>query len=218
MTIWYTSDLHLNHARLCEIKFRDFDNEVAMNYKILENICALVKPDDILYILGDLCMSNTVNDAFAAEWLTEIKKRCNCRIYVVKGNHDKSKSLDALKKAKIIEKWASWFIVNDDIDGVEFKVACFHHPVIDYHTGKEADACFHGHSHGMLQIYHPPDLFDVGLDAHDFKPVTAKQLIENRYPVSYAIDFYKRDVYKYQQAYRSFIRQYATATGYCKEI
>jgi calcineurin-like phosphoesterase family protein len=205
MTKYYTADLHLNHARLTDIKFRNFDDEVAMNAKILENINATVGKDDILYILGDLCMSNEVNDAYVSEWLKAI--RCN-NIIIIMGNHDKASRLRILKEKKIIANWHYSKIINDTAFGLDFCIALFHHPVIDYHSGKEAATCFHGHSHGYLK-QHPPDLFDVGVDVWDFKPVTAEQVLSRYFgdhpnPYIGYMDTFK----KYQTEYKQFLENF----------
>ena len=204
MTNWYTSDLHLNHVRLIESKFRNFDDEVAMNCKILENINTVVQPDDHLYILGDLSMSNQENDIYTEEWLKQI--RCKT-IIVIQGNHDRAKILDRLKEHKVITNWHPWLIIKDNAFHFEFNVAMFHHPVMDYHSSKEAVMCLHGHSHGTFK-YPPVDLFDVGLDVWNFKPVTVEQVLSRYYGHHVNPFLGYRDTYlAWSEAYKEFWRK-----------
>ena len=201
MTNFYTSDLHLNHVRLIESKFRGFVDETYMNFKILDNINKRVKRSDTLFILGDLCMTNKLNDAYLEMWLKEIE--CY-NIVVIRGNHDNVNTLQRLKDEHIIRNWHQFKTVKDTAFGIECNLALFHHPVIDYHTSQHCCACLHGHSHGMLKNA-PPDLFDVGLDVFDFKPVTFEEILAKYYghhpnPYIGYIDY----VRQWKTAYKEF--------------
>ena len=54
--IWFTSDFHLGHFNIIRYCKRPFADTREMNAAILERLNALVKPDDVLYFLGDFCM------------------------------------------------------------------------------------------------------------------------------------------------------------------
>lgn len=179
MTNYYTADLHLNHERLIQNSFRSsFDSIEQLNDTILSNINDTVRTSDSLYILGDLTLSSKRNDAFLIEWLSKI----NCfNIFVVQGNHDNQSLLQYLKDNKIISNYYPWKVVHDRAFNIDINVMCHHYPVLDYHCPASASICLHGHSHGQCAGAHPPDLFDVGVDSNNFKPVTIEQLLSNYY-------------------------------------
>lgn len=205
MTTYYTSDLHLFHTNLIDSKFRDFDNDVDMNCRIIENINSKVKADDKLYILGDVVMSGKLREQMTTFWL----KKINCKdIIVIAGNHDRAKALDAWKSQHVITNWHPWKVVKDTAFGVDVNIALFHHPVIDFHSNQNASICLHGHSHGMLP-YKLPFLFDVGLDVFDFKPVTLEEILSKYYgyhpnPYIECIDQTKKFMNKFDAFMKDF--------------
>jgi calcineurin-like phosphoesterase family protein len=79
---WVCSDLHLNHNKEFLYVKRGFNNIEEHNETVLNNINTLVKPDDILFSLGDFCLT-TPEDKFE-----ELISRINCKnIYLIWGNH-----------------------------------------------------------------------------------------------------------------------------------
>jgi calcineurin-like phosphoesterase family protein len=79
---WITSDLHLNHNKDFLYKKRGFNNIEEHNETILNNINALVQPDDILFSLGDFCLTTP------EEKFEELINKINCKnIYLIWGNH-----------------------------------------------------------------------------------------------------------------------------------
>ena len=58
MQIWLTSDTHFSHRQPFLYEPRGFLSVNEMNQKIVEYWNSVVKEDDIVYHLGDLCLSN----------------------------------------------------------------------------------------------------------------------------------------------------------------
>lgn len=97
MNIWFTSDTHYNHKNICRgtsqwnldeeqgsnhQKTRDFNTLEEMNTTIVNEINKYVKPNDILYHLGDWSFGGI-------ESIWEFRKQINCQnIHLVLGNHD----------------------------------------------------------------------------------------------------------------------------------
>lgn len=205
MTIWYTADLHINHTNLLKTKFRKFAAIGHMNSEILYNINRWVKPEDKLYILGDLCIHSAYNQLILEKHLRDV--RCNY-ICVIKGNHDKSSVLQELKEKNLIHDYCDQKVITDKAFGLTVNVALFHYPVIDYHSKLDPDMCLHGHSHGTLQPRRP-DLFDVGVDSWNFRPVTLEQILSKYYgdhPNPYIGFKDAKDTYN--EMYKEFYKQY----------
>ena len=176
MTIYYTSDLHIYHDNLIKSKFRDFKSSQDCAITMLNNINRVVKEDDILYILGDITMINKERKSLAEGFLKSLNTK---RIIILKGNHDEAKVLDEWKDKGIIQNWYYTTELRDIAFHCEVPVFLSHYPVIDYHSGNNCTICLHGHSHGKLkrQLY---DLYDVGVDCNNFKPVTLEQILEQK--------------------------------------
>jgi calcineurin-like phosphoesterase family protein len=79
---WFTADWHLGHARICELANRPFASVDAMNEALIERHNALVRPDDRVWVLGDVCMG-AIDESLA------LVSRFNGHKYLVAGNHDR---------------------------------------------------------------------------------------------------------------------------------
>ena len=56
--IFVTSDLHFCHDRAFVYEPRGFSNVEEMNQAIVERWNAVVQPEDIVYVLGDIMLNN----------------------------------------------------------------------------------------------------------------------------------------------------------------
>lgn len=87
--IWFTSDTHGYHKNIAGPKvsdwssgYRNFDNQYIMTDHIIEQINKYVKPDDILYHLGDWTFGGI-------DKIYKFRKQINCKnIHLILGNHD----------------------------------------------------------------------------------------------------------------------------------
>lgn len=86
--IWFTSDLHLAHDKEFLYKPRGFANPREHAETVIELINDLVAPQDELYILGDLVLSD-INKGM--EYLDAI--RCRNVNFII-GNHDTDKKIE----------------------------------------------------------------------------------------------------------------------------
>ena len=91
MSIWFISDLHLNHNKDFVYKPRGFDNVIDMNMAIIERWNNTVELDDDIYCLGDLIMGKSEE---SIEWL----KLLAGRIHVIAGNHDTDNRIELYKQ------------------------------------------------------------------------------------------------------------------------
>ena len=94
---WFTSDFHLGHFNIIRYCNRPFADTREMNAAILERLNTLVKPDDVLYFLGDFCMGGPKAVAFYRDQIA-------CKtIHFIDGNHDRT----ARKVQQIFTSWNS---------------------------------------------------------------------------------------------------------------
>jgi len=79
MTTWYSSDQHFDHERIVELCHRPFATVQEMNDALVYNWNSLVKPTDVVVVLGDV--------AIGRKGLEQVR-RLNGRKILVPGNHD----------------------------------------------------------------------------------------------------------------------------------
>lgn len=88
---WIISDTHYNQLDILTFydfkgrRVRDFDNVEEMNERIIEGWNSVVKPNDIVYHLGDVFYDRTAEHRtrFEKDW-----KRFNGHKRLIVGNHD----------------------------------------------------------------------------------------------------------------------------------
>jgi len=96
MTYWFTSDYHLGHANIikyCERPFKDIEE---MNKVIIRNHNSRVKPEDVVFHIGDFCFKNTEGGKEGEGALDRAEhylKQLNGRFVFIQGNHDSNNSL-----------------------------------------------------------------------------------------------------------------------------
>ena len=81
MSVYFTADLHFNHAGVINFDKRPFANVADMNRSMVEYWNARVKDVDEVYILGDFAMSKKDTMEFAP--------KLRGKKYLILGNHDK---------------------------------------------------------------------------------------------------------------------------------
>lgn len=161
--IWFTADTHYNHRNIIKYCNRPFKSTEEMNNCLIQNLNDKISKKDTIYHLGDFCMGNP-----------EIyREQIQCdKIILIKGNHDKN--IDY----KLFEG------VYDLKD-----VFCYNKPFVLCHYSlrvwnKKHHGAYHlyGHSHGTLDNY---DLsMDVGVDANNYYPVSAAEIIKKMEMIS----------------------------------
>lgn len=159
MTIFFTADTHFGDHRTINIQRRPFATVAEMDAHMIERWNAVIRPDDQVWHLGDV--------ARRGEEVPPLLARLNGTKYLVRGNNDS----DATAAA------TGWTSVADyaelAVDGRRL-ILC-HYPFRSWNGQHKGALNLHGHSHGRLKPM--PRQFDVGVDVHDFAPVTLAQLL-----------------------------------------
>ena len=74
--IYFTADHHFGHANIIRHCNRPFQNVEEMDMALLSNWNASVKPQDTVYILGDLFFRNATAIAEYLQKLTAFRDAC----------------------------------------------------------------------------------------------------------------------------------------------
>lgn len=176
--IFFTSDSHYGHSNIIWMCKRPYTNVEEMNRKLIENWNNVVKPDDLVFHLGDF--------AFGGQPLwRSIREQLNGNIILIKGNHDNRNLKNGCK------------VLFDGVyDQVKFYIEnrCIylnHYPFLCYGGSyrSEKDAVFQlfGHVHSgpnstgldnaRLKMLFPYQ-YDVGVDNNNYTPVSWEQIKE----------------------------------------
>lgn len=177
--IWFTADTHFEHfnvllhhperakaAGISEEELLMEDTTVATtkyNEWLIKKWNETVDRNDIVYILGDLCLADR-------ETTEKIIRRLKGRKFLINGNHDKScKGLERYFEWKGTMKEAKFrheqfpFIEN----GETFCIEMQHMPLMAWNRRPRGTVHLHGHVHGVLDDINLKEgelRVDVGLD------------------------------------------------------
>jgi calcineurin-like phosphoesterase family protein len=144
---WVTSDLHFYHRgvlRHCP-ETRPYLTLEDMHEAIISDWNSKVKPDDVIFSLGDF--------SFAGKEKTEaVIEQLNGNIVWVLGNHC-NKVFQSIQGNK-------HYYLEVNFDGT--KVCMMHYPVSNWNRAAHGSAMIHGHTHGNFQG--EGRILDVGWD------------------------------------------------------
>lgn len=166
METFFTSDTHFYHHGIITLCKRPYVDAEAMNEALVTNWNNTVKPDDVVFHLGDVIFSRNL----------DIVAKLNGTKVLVHGNHDN------------VEKLTPYFDAvmhyhEMKIEG--HKVVMFHYPIEDWNGKFHGSIHLHGHSHGRARNI--PNRMDVGVDGFGakkgYRPVSFKEIIEEMKPV-----------------------------------
>lgn len=140
------SDTHFSHANILNFKesdgspCRDFSSVQEMDETMVDNWNRVVKPEDKVYHLGDVCFKNAH---------LEILSRLNGTKVLIKGNHDNLKPAQYLKYFKDIRSY--WVLDKFVLSHIPLHTASvlrwkanihghLHNDVITYNSGYTVDS------------------------------------------------------------------------------
>ncbi len=172
---WFTSDLHFGHKNIIKYSKRPFKDTVEMDEVLINNINNLVKPDDVLWFLGDFMFGPSDPTKFldkAKEYLS----RMHCKhINLIWGNHDPRPYHN---KPKEFMKWmgfAQLFESNSTLADIKVegqRITLCHYAMQLWYKMDDYSWHLYGHSHGSLPDNPNSLSFDVGVDCHNYKPLS----------------------------------------------
>ena len=190
MSLYFTSDLHFGDPRL-EIFSRDFffNSLEEMHDTIINNFNQVLKPEDTLVIIGDVCYDSNYIDLID-------RIECKDKILII-GNYDTDK-LNLLKDKFVVihdQKYIQLEYKENDY----FGILVSHKPVdivnakfnSDISETLEFGIC--GQVHGLWKVQkYPIPIVNVSVECWNFKPVTFSRLLEHYHAI---INYYDENVF-----------------------
>ena len=146
MKIFVISDTHFGHANIIRYCDRPFATVDEMNRSLIENWNSVVSNNDIVIHVGDFAF-------LKQEALADIRTKLNGKIWLIRGNHDKS--------TKSMLSCGIDFVANSMIfaDPISNKICLFQHYPIEPETAREnvlmeigCDFIVHGHAHNNTPL------------------------------------------------------------------
>jgi len=142
-----------------------------MNSELIRRWNEKVKPDDIVYFLGDFCFRNSPGGKPGEGTPTRYEEYCkqlNGNIIFVLGNHDRNSGV----KSKIIS-----MVI--EFSGME--VFCCHNPS-DAHPDYKLNLCGHVHTlwkSKKVKLFGRETIcINVGTDVWDYAPVSIAEILD----------------------------------------
>lgn len=173
MNIWFTSDTHFFHDKEFLFGERGFDTTGDMVEEIIKKWNETIAPDDIVYHLGDVILSDTDRGI-------EALKRLNGQIHIIRGNHDTDAKIEKYKECSNVVsiEWSTMIKYRK----IHFYLS--HFPSItrsiDDKPNKQGIINLHGHTHQNTNFLFEdnPYVYHVGMDSHNLTPIKIDDIIE----------------------------------------
>ena len=166
--IYYTSDLHIGHENIMRLCKRPYNSTHQMNTDIIYKWNQKVKPEDTVYILGDMFFK--FQDI---QYVKDVLKMLKGKKILIKGNHDHF--LQQLNWRDYFDKVCDYLKIKDN--GRD--VILMHYPIEEWDGFFRGSYHLYGHVHNSDNGLRKIDRrYNVGVDINDFEPKTLDELIE----------------------------------------
>lgn len=172
--IYVSSDLHFGHDREFLWGPRGFRSSIEHDEAVIATWNSVVKPEDIVYVLGDMMLGDN-------EYGKSCVRRLNGHIKLVRGNHDTDRRWNEVYADLPNVELVGW---SEVIHYRKYHFYLSHFPTLTGNLEKESlhqmTLNLHGHTHSRDKFYEDrPYMYNVALDAHHNTPVLLDDIIED---------------------------------------
>lgn len=167
---YITGDTHFSHRLMLKYR-KQYQTTDEMNEDMINNWNKKVKPEDVVYHLGDIQMRMPRND------ILSILKRLNGKLVIIKGNHDDNGLINYLEKNNYEYSGGMKFefhSVGIIINRNKKEYYLSHYPM-DLGYLRRDRANLHGHIHQNVQ--NKESCLNVGVDSPEIPNVPFGQPI-----------------------------------------
>jgi calcineurin-like phosphoesterase family protein len=167
-TIYFTSDHHFGHKNILKFSDRPFESVEEMDEALIQRWNEKIKPEDEVYHLGDVGLMSSGK-------LRKILDRLNGKIYLINGNHEKSAQA-CHSRFEWIKDYYELVVKDDEFERGKQLIALFHYSIREWNSSHWGTYHLYGHSHGSLPDDPNSLSFDIGVDCHDFYPLSYEEV------------------------------------------
>lgn len=158
LPLFFTADLHYNHANIIKYTNRPFQNVEEMNEQLIKIWNNKVPKNATVIFNGDFCFGNKFYECY---------DKLNGNIIFVYGNHDKP----------IPKEIKKYDVVEFSYKGNYFFCSHFAHRI--WNLSHHGSIHCYGHSHGTLDDDKNALSIDVGIDCHkNLEPFSVEEVLE----------------------------------------
>ena len=178
---WFIADIHVDHTNVLHLSKRPFQNIQEMEQTIIENINKVVKPNDILILVGDVSLGKKES------WVRFLSALNNKNVILIKGNHDSWPNIPKDMLVMVVEQMTirmhgRLFVVSH----YPYRCSAWRafwkrlHPSVRSPKRPRDNGLWllHGHDHRATRLvdYHPR-MISVGCDANEYKPISGEEIL-----------------------------------------
>ncbi len=171
--VFFISDFHLYHENILKYDKRPFKDLHQMHETIINNWNSVVKENDTVFYLGDLCF-NTWEKA------KEIVDKLNGKIHFIMGNHDKYEDIKNIGRWESISDFIT-LTLTDVHTKSQFEL--FHFPIYEWNKCHRGSYMIFGHVHHNLRtdkLITEHRMVDVGCNGIDYTPISYKTILKQK--------------------------------------
>ncbi|HEX8561944.1 MAG TPA: phosphoesterase [Flavobacterium sp.] len=162
--IWFTSDHHFGHKNVIEFSKRPFADVEEMNETMITRWNEKVKPEDTVYHIGDFSLMSSGKTR-------KIIQQLNGKICLIAGNHESS-ARDCASDFEWIKDYYELTVDDQDAHNGKRFIVLFHYAMRVWNASHYGTWHLYGHSHGDLPDDPNSLSIDVGVDIHNFYPLS----------------------------------------------
>ena len=161
MTIWFTSDWHLEHKNIMKYSRRPFNSVNDMNWTIINNFNSKIDENDVVYFLGDFCFNKYKTE----EFLNAITGK----IHFIMGNHDRGVKHLFRRYGETVSDIT--VLRHNDVS-----ITLCHYPMVTFSRSHFNSWQLYGHHHRDTSQQIKGKRMNVGVDVHNFEPISIKKV------------------------------------------
>lgn len=166
--IFFTSDHHFGHKNIIKYSNRPFNSVDEMNEIMIQKWNEKINIEDEVYYLGDMGLNSPGK-------LRKILERLNGKIYLIRGNHEFSAQA-CHSRFEWIKDYFELVVKDEEFERGEQMIILFHYSIRNWNASHYGSYHLYGHSHGTL-FDDPNSLsFDIGVDCHNFYPLSYEEI------------------------------------------
>ena len=167
--IYFTSDLHFGHDAVIEYCQRPFKSLEHMEAALIENWNDTIRAGDDVYVLGDFSLAKP-------ERTLDVLRQLNGNIYLVRGNHDRGAKGRVKGRFVWIKDLYELKVRDERVKGGKQRIVLCHYALLTWPAMHHGAWSLHGHSHGSLRDSPTAKRLDVGVDCHNYRPISYEEV------------------------------------------
>lgn len=168
--IWFTSDTHYGHTNVIKYANRPFKDAHEMDEAMIANWNKVVAPNDVVYHLGDFAFIRSEEDV-----LHILDRLMGTKILIL-GNHDKKMSGKVKNRFQFVTSYCEIKVEDDAARNGRQDVVLMHYAMRVWNKSHYGAWQLYGHSHGSLPDLNNSLSIDVGVDCHNYTPISYDQV------------------------------------------